>query len=136
MNTCIFCDIVAKKIPSDIVFEDDVVLAFLDIHPTNPGHTLVVPKQHVATMAEASSELASALAARLPRLTRAVQAASKADGYNVNNNNGTAAGQVVSHLHLHIIPRFSNDGYQAWGHRSYADGEAAQVAAAIREALA
>ena len=109
MSECIFCKIVAGTIPCARVYEDDAVLAFLDIGPLNPGHTLVVPKEHFATLPELPDALASATAAVVPRICRAVQAATSAEGLNVVVNVGRVAGQTVDHVHWHVIPRHGGD---------------------------
>jgi histidine triad (HIT) family protein len=136
MNNCIFCKIIAGDVPGQRVYEDEATVAFLDAAPTNPGHTLLVPKMHYQDFLATPSEVVGALARALPRVARAVRAGSGAAGLNVGINNGAAAGQVVFHTHVHIIPRFADDGYRAWGHKRYAAGEAEAVAARIRQALA
>ena len=107
---CIFCKIVSGQIPSLRLFENDSVLAFLDVGPISDGHTLIVPKEHFQRLDKAPPETAAQIARILPMLAAAVQKAVNADGYNLLCNNGTAAGQVVEHLHFHIIPRKQNDG--------------------------
>ncbi|MFC3932406.1 HIT family protein [Streptococcus dentapri] len=110
MDSCIFCKIIAGEIPSSKVYEDDKVLAFLDISQTTPGHTLVVPKEHVRNVLEMSEKTALELSSRLPKLARAVKSATNAKGLNILNNNEEVAGQSVFHAHIHLIPRYdSND---------------------------
>ncbi len=133
----VFTRIVRGEIPAQVVYEDEAVLAFLDISPLAPGHTLLIPKQAYATMADAPAETAAALGAALPRLVRAVQAATGAAGVNILQNNGRSAGQEVNHIHFHIIPRVEKDGLgYRWNPGSYASGEAeamqARVVAALR----
>lgn len=106
MDNCIFCKIIAGDIPSSKIYEDDKVLAFLDISQTTKGHALVIPKEHVRNVLDMSEETARDLFARLPKLARAVQAATGAKGVNILNNNEEAAGQTVFHAHVHIIPRY------------------------------
>ncbi|SIR57320.1 histidine triad (HIT) family protein [Haladaptatus litoreus] len=110
VNDCIFCQIVAGDIPSKTVYEDDTVFAFLDVNPLAPGHTLVIPKDHHETLADVPEDTASDLFSALHRLTPVVEDAVDADASNVAFNNGEAAGQEVSHVHAHIIPRFDGDG--------------------------
>ena len=99
MENCIFCNIIAGDIPSSKVYEDDQVLAFLDISQTTKGHTLLIPKEHVRNVL-----------ARLPKVARAVQKATGAVGMNILNNNEEVAGQTVFHAHVHLIPRYdAND---------------------------
>lgn len=109
MAETVFSQILRGEIPCHKVYEDDHVLAFLDISPLSPGHTLVIPKEAVATLGELSDESAAALGRVLPRLCRAVQKVSGARDYNVLQNNGAAAHQAVFHVHFHIIPKLSDD---------------------------
>ena len=97
MDNCIFCQIVANAIPSAKVYEDDQVLAFLDITQTTNGHTLLIPKAHVRNVLEMDADVAQDLFARLPKVARAVQKATGADGMNIINNNEEVAGQTVFH---------------------------------------
>ncbi|MGT2930240.1 HIT family protein [Streptococcus dentasini] len=108
MDKCIFCQIIAGEIPSSKIYEDDKVLAFLDISQTTKGHTLVIPKKHVRNMLDMSEQVATDLFKRLPKLARAVKTATGAKGLNILNNNEEIAGQSVFHAHVHIIPRYSN----------------------------
>ncbi len=137
MEGCVFCAMVAGKIPVAKVYEDGAVLAFLDIGPISDGHTLLIPKQHVAKIHECQPELLAQVAQRLGRVAGAVAGAMKADGYNVLCNNGRAAGQVVDHLHFHIIPRRSGDGVLTeWPAYKYEKGRIEELAAKIRDKLA
>ena len=107
---CVFCKIRDGQIPSAKVYEDEKTFAIMDINPLNPGHCLVITKQHAATLFEAAeADLAAAIAAA-HRVGTAVRAAVKADGLNMLQANGAAAFQSVPHFHLHLIPRFANDG--------------------------
>ncbi len=108
-GNCVFCRIIAGELPSVKVYEDEYVVAFLDIRPANPGHTLVVPKRHVERLEELEPDEAQALIYAAARLAPAIVRAVGAEGYNILMNIGAAAGQEIAHLHLHIIPRFSND---------------------------
>ena len=118
---CLFCKIVRGQIPSAKVLETDQAVAFLDIHPVNPGHVLLVPKAHHATLAELAEPLAAHAASLLPRLCRAIQAATGAEGLNVIVNVGRVAGQTVDHAHWHIIPRSAGDAvHWPWPHVAYA----------------
>lgn len=105
MSDTIFSKIIRGEIPCHKVYEDQHVFAFLDIAPLAPGHTLLIPKEAKATLAELSDDSAAALGRVLPRLCRAVIKATGAQAYNVLQNNGTAAHQVVMHVHFHIIPK-------------------------------
>ena len=105
MSETIFTRIIRGEIPSHRVYEDVMVFAFLDIAPLSPGHTLVVPKEPAATLDALSEESAAAIGRVLPRIARAVMAATGTRDYNVLQNNGAAAHQAVPHVHFHVIPR-------------------------------
>ena len=110
MNDCIFCKIIAGEIPSVKIYEDDDVYAFMDISQTTPGHTLLVPKQHVADILAYDADLASKVFSKLPMIARAVKNSDPAiKGLNIVNNNGEVAYQSVFHSHIHLIPRYSNN---------------------------
>ena len=108
MPATIFARIIAGEIPCHRVYEDDKVLAFLDIGPLSTGHTLVIPKEPAETLDRLSDDSAAALGRVLPRLSRAVLQATGAQDFNVLQNNGVAAHQAVGHVHFHIIPKFSD----------------------------
>jgi histidine triad (HIT) family protein len=105
VSETIFTRIIRGEIPSHRIYEDDRVFAFLDIAPLAPGHALVVPKEQVATLDELSDESAAAVGRVLPRIARAVMAATGTRDYNVLQNNGVAAHQAVPHVHFHVIPK-------------------------------
>ena len=133
----IFDRIIDGEIPCHRIYEDDHVLAFLDIGPLSDGHTLVIPKERVASLHELSDAAAAALGRVLPRLCRAVLEATGATDYNVLQNNGAAAHQAVFHVHFHIIPRFADAGLALeWRAGSLDDARAAELVAAMRGALA
>ena len=132
---CIFCKIIAGEIPSAKIYEDDKVLAFLDINPINPGHTLVIPKAHSGNLSAASEDDLVAVIKAVKKLAPAVIKGVGAQGLNLGVNNGAAAGQIVNHLHFHIMPRFEGDGYQLWGGKPYKEGEMEEVAEKIRKFL-
>ncbi len=120
---CIFCKIVAGEIPAATIYEDDHVLAFLDIGPVHKGHTLVIPKQHALTMDACAPETLAAIGSVLGRTAKAVVAATACDAYNCLCNNGRAAGQLVDHVHFHIIPRFKDDKlFKPWPAGQYEEG--------------
>lgn len=113
MADCIFCKIITGEIPSSKVYEDDQVVAFLDISQVTPGHTLVVPKQHFRNLLEMDADSASQLFARVPDIARKVMKATGAKGMNILNNNEEIAGQTVFHTHVHLAPRYNEtDGLQ------------------------
>ncbi|MBJ8349254.1 HIT family protein [Streptococcus zalophi] len=106
MENCIFCKIVSGDIPSSKVYEDDDVLAFLDISQATNGHTLVIPKKHVRNVLEMDEATAETVFSRVPKLARAIKKATGAQGLNIINNNEEAAGQTVFHAHIHLLPRY------------------------------
>jgi histidine triad (HIT) family protein len=108
MADTIFGKILRGEIPCHRVYEDEHVLAFLDIHPLSRGHTLVIPKEPAETLDQLSDVAAAALGRVLPRIARAVMAATGARDYNVLQNNGIAAHQAVQHVHFHIIPKLDD----------------------------
>ena len=109
---CVFCDIINKKIPSKVVYEDDKVIAILDLSQLTYGHTLVMPKKHVDNFLEADPETVSYCALVTQKLARQIVKNTGAKGANIVTNAGAAAGQSVNHLHFHIIPRYDeNDGF-------------------------
>ncbi len=136
VDECIFCKMVAGQIPVTKIYEDDAVLAFLDIGPISDGHTLVIPKQHFEKLHDCPAELLGRFASRLGKIAGAVAGAMNSDGYNVLCNNGRAAGQVIEHLHFHIIPRNTGDGvFDRWLSYKYQEGKIETIAAGIRENL-
>ena len=136
MDGCVFCKMVAGEIPVAKVYEDEAVLAFLDIGPISDGHTLVIPKQHCAQVHECAPSVLAETASRLGRIAKAVVAAMEADGYNILSNNGAAAGQVVDHLHFHIIPRRVGDRvFSKWPSYRYKGRTIEDLATRIRENL-
>ena len=134
MEHCIFCKIVARQIPAEVIFEDDMTMVIMDLKPVNPGHALVIPKSHHADFASAPEAIVREMASAAQKAAVAVMQATQADGCNIYINNGAAAGQAVMHLHQHVIPRNAGDGYELWHGTDYADGAMAKVAAQIRDA--
>jgi histidine triad (HIT) family protein len=110
MKDCIFCKIVAGEIPADRIYEDDMILVFLDIAPINKGHALVVPRGHHHSICSVPSDIRARMMERAPEIAIAIMRATGADGFNFMLSNGTCAGQIVPHAHLHIIPRSPADG--------------------------
>ena len=108
-NDCIFCAIAAGEIPSFKVYEDDLVLAYLDINPFTKGHTLVIPKAHSAGLLDTGDDVLAAVVARVKKVAAHLKAALPCDGFNILQNNGEAAGQTVRHIHFHIIPRYAGE---------------------------
>ena len=130
---CIFCKIVAGEVPSQKVLETDEVYAFLDIAPVKPGHVLVVPKEHAATLLEMDAALATPVHVAIQSLGRAAMEATGAQGFNLQVNTHHAAGQLVPHVHYHIIPRHEDDGLSLWSQSPYeSDAAMRDVADKIR----
>jgi histidine triad (HIT) family protein len=132
----IFDKILDGEIPCHKVYEDEHVLAFLDIFPLSQGHTLVIPKERKAHLHELSDEQSAAIGRVLPRIARAVMKVSGASAYNVLQNNGALAHQAVFHVHFHIIPRLGESGLGIGWRAGKLDGDAGkELAAALRAAL-
>jgi histidine triad (HIT) family protein len=133
---CLFCKIVRGEIPSAKVLETDDAVAFLDINPVIRGHVLLVPKAHHATIYELPDDLAAEAGRLVPRLARAIRAATGADGLNLIINNGRAAGQTIDHGHWHLIPRFVDDPVDwPWPHADYSGDELNQMQIRIEREL-
>ncbi len=140
MSDCVFCDIAAGRSPASIVYDDETTVAFMDIFPVHPGHTLVIPRVHVRDLADCPLELVGQLFVTSARLAPAVVAATDAAGFNVWTANGKEAGQDVFHLHVHILPRFVGDtfglrfpkGYPAAAPRSELEQMAADIRREVR----
>lgn len=111
MPDCVFCAILDEELPASFVYEDDLAVALLDLHPIHAGHTLVIPREHYADAASCPRALAGHLFGVSTRLGQAVVRATDAHGFNVWTANGRAAGQDVFHLHLHILPRYREDTF-------------------------
>jgi histidine triad (HIT) family protein len=136
MNDCLFCKIVRKDIPSTSLYEDQDVYAFLDIQPVQPGHVLVVPKIHAATLLEMQEESLTKTILAVQRLTKAVVVGLGVSGFNVVQNNGAESGQKIFHVHFHIIPRRAGDGLEVWPNRAYSsEQEKAEIAERICQSL-
>ena len=131
----IFTKILSGEIPCAKVYEDDYVLAFLDIGPVHPGHTLVIPEKEVITIFDADEETLKALIIAIKKVAKAVKEATHCDGLNVLQNNFRASGQLVDHLHFHLIPRFANDGLKHWPQGKYEEGQMEELQKRIKGAL-
>lgn len=121
MPDCIFCKIVKGEIPCFKLYEDSLVVSFLDIFPVHPGHALVVPKKHSVDIFDTPAETLQHMMGVAKKIAPAVMNGMKADGINLGMNNRDAAGQEVPHAHLHIIPRFSEDGLKSWSKNLFKD---------------
>ena len=127
INMCIFCKIISGEIPSNKIYEDENVLAFLDIYPNNPGHTLVISKKHHQNLEEIPEDDLKILIIAVKKIGHLLKLKLGVAGYNVCANNDPVAGQVVPHFHFHVIPRQAGDGHALWRHREYQPGEAEEI---------
>jgi histidine triad (HIT) family protein len=130
----IFDKILSGEIPSHTVYEDEQVYAFLDINPLSRGHTLVIPREAKATLDQLGDDSAAAIGRALPRICRAVLAATGATEFNVLQNNGPGAHQAVDHVHFHVIPKYAGGKGLGvgWNSESLEDGEALASAIAAK----
>ena len=135
MENTVFMKIINRELPAEILYEDAHTLAFLDIAPNAPGHTLVIPKHPVTNVFDTDATTWEAVMRTVHKVAPAVRDAVGAKGVHINSNHGAEAGQVVFHLHIHIIPRRERSEFEFWPHQSYEDGEAASIAARIRDTL-
>ncbi|MCH2208587.1 MAG: HIT domain-containing protein [Lentisphaerales bacterium] len=117
MSDCIFCKIVDNEIPAHKLYEDDLVLAFLDISPITKGHTLVIPKVHQESISALAPEYQARLIDVSSKIGKTFVRTQEYDGFNLHLNNGQCAGQVVPHVHMHVVPRIGTDGFH-WNWRS------------------
>jgi histidine triad (HIT) family protein len=135
MEDTIFGKIIRRELPADIVYEDEDTLAFLDINPVSPGHTLVIPKKPARNIFDIDPDSLAAVMKTVQKVALAIKAATGAEGMGISMNNERAGGQVVFHMHVHVIPRFPKDGLFMWPQRKYGNGENVAVAEKIRNAL-
>lgn len=135
-NSCIFCKLASGEFPSATVYEDDLFRAILDISPAAKGHTLLLPKTHAVNLFELDELEVSKALLVAKKLAAAIQKTLQCDGINILQNNGSAAGQSVFHFHIHLIPRYEEDGVTIpWKSLSYSDGEAFELANKIHQNL-
>ena len=113
---CIFCNIVDKKQDAHIIFEDETHIAIMDKYPIHKGHSLVMPKLHHEKIIDMSNDEVGALFSRVPVIARGILVATGADGFNIGQNNGKSANQIIPHVHVHIIPRYQKMG-NSWARR-------------------
>ena len=135
MDNCIFCKLANKDIPTNIIYEDDRFTVILDASPATKGHALILPKNHAANIYELPDEDASAVFVLAKKLATKMTEILHCDGFNIVQNNGEVAGQTVFHFHMHLIPRYLNDGNQdklTWNHAEFTPEEIAEIAAELR----
>ena len=135
MQNCIFCRIASGQASAARVLETPGVLAFLDIAPVHYGHTLVIPRKHYPTLLELPDDLWREMGLVSRRVARGLGTTLYAQGFNIGMNNFEAAGQAVPHVHLHVIPRYFQDGLHLFPQKSYRPGDLEQTAAQLRQAL-
>lgn len=133
--SCVFCKIISGDIANYKVYEDKNTLAFLDINPVNSGHILVVPKKHLENTEEADEETLCQIIKTVKKVGKAIKDGLRVEGYNVMLNNGAVAGQVVSHIHFHLVPRLVDDGLKLWPQKKYKTGEAEAILNKIKLVL-
>ena len=109
-DNCIFCKIINGEIPSHVLYEDEQFKVILDVNPATKGHALILPKEHYANLYELPEETAADAMKLAQRMMRKMTEKLDCDGFNIVQNNGEAAGQTVFHFHMHLIPRYKNDG--------------------------
>ena len=132
---CLFCKIIARELPAQIVYEDEETLAFLDIRPINPGHTLVIPKEHSTDIFDIDEKNWAAVMRTSRIVAHALEKALQTDGINLGMNNRAGAGQVIFHAHVHVMPRFVGDPHSLWPGKPYGEGEFEKMGEKIRAAL-
>ncbi|MCX6794386.1 MAG: HIT family protein [Candidatus Falkowbacteria bacterium] len=124
---CIFCQIINNKIPSFKVYENDKILAILDIQPVNAGHTIVMSKKHYPNIEEAGEDDLTAIILAIKKIGHLLKNKLGVAGYNVTANNDPVAGQIIPHLHFHVIPRREGDGLKLWPTFGYGPGEREKI---------
>ena len=132
---CVFCQIVEGKIPCHKIYEDEKYLAFLDIHPSTPGHSLVIPKNHSPDLLHTPTNDRQGLLEIVAKVTPAIIESVSATAFNIGINTGADSGQVVFHTHLHIVPRKKNDGINPWAARNGTKDDLALLAQKIRQTM-
>ena len=132
---CLFCKIARKEISAEVIYEDEDIMALLDISPVNRGHTLVIPKEHYTNILDTPENILSKLIIAVKKISKSVMKAMNADGFNIGINNFESAGQIIMHTHIHIVPRFKDDGLKLWPGKEYKQGEIKEVAEKIREEI-
>jgi histidine triad (HIT) family protein len=132
MPDCLFCKIITGEIPCQKIYEDEDTLAFLDIRPGNPGHTLVIPKIHTLNLLEISCEDVVKIMNVIKKIAPIIIKTVGAFDFNIIVNVGKEAGQSVFHTHFHILPRFAGDGYELWKGREVSFDELSQLSQILK----
>lgn len=132
---CIFCKIIKREIPCSKIYEDEKILAFLDIQPVHEGHCLIIPKEHSETILDTKDKYLQAMILTSKKIAKPIMEATKSDGFNIHINTKRAAGQLVDHVHIHIIPRFKEDGLKLWAQLPYQEGKMQEITNKIKSLL-
>jgi|TARA_B100001971_G_C18150223_1_gene515397 histidine triad (HIT) family protein len=136
MKDCLFCKIVSKEVSSDIVYEDESIIAFLDKFPINKGHTLIIPKRHSKNFLEDKDKALKKLSLIIKKVGNVIMKATNADGMNIHSNINEVAGQVIFHTHVHLIPRFKGDGHSfILNKKDFNEKESQEIASKIKSLL-
>ena len=136
MNGCIFCKIIKGEIPSAKIYESKDIISFLDIAPANKGHALVMPRQHYESFADVPEKITNELIEVIKKIGKAQKKSLGAGGFNILLNDAKIAGQEIPHSHMHIIPRFANDGLKfIWPQKKYTEGELDQYLEKIKKEI-
>jgi histidine triad (HIT) family protein len=132
---CLFCDIIKRKQDARVIFEDQSHIAILDKYPIQKGHSLVMPKLHHEKILDMLNDEVGELFSRVPVVARGIMAATGADGFNIGQNNGRSANQIIPHVHVHVIPRYQKVG-NTWARRMIATGDDLdELAKKIRDSI-
>lgn len=131
MTDCIFCKVLNKEINSHPVYENDLVLAFLDVLPMSPGHTIIIPKEHYPDLESLPEDVLAEMSRVIKLIGKAMMKGLEVEGYSVFLDNKSAANQHVPHVHFHLVPRKEGDGFERWAQSAYEEGEAEFVATKI-----
>lgn len=129
-DNCIFCKLANGDIPTNVIYEDDMFTVILDASPATRGHALILPKNHAANIYELPDETAAKVFVLAKKLATKMTEVLDCDGFNLIQNNGEVAGQTVFHFHLHLIPRYKNDGNEekmCWNHAEFSDEEMKEI---------
>ena len=127
MNDCLFCKIIKKEIPCEKLYEDENIFIFLDINPVNPGHCLVIPKKHFVNILDTPEEVLSHMIKGVKKIAPIILRTVNATDFCLGSNNGKFAGQVIYHIHFHVIPRFENDNHVHWKNKTIDSDELKKI---------
>ena len=132
---CVFCEILAGRMPAHVIYEDEFCISIMDRYPLERGHCLLIPRRHAERITDMDEAEVGSLFSRVPRIARAVLRATGASSFNVGQNNGREARQIVPHVHIHIIPRYGRAGTNWTSRQITTDEHLAGIARSIRESL-